>query len=220
MSTALAVIQFNALYLYYSDRPGPVGGSIPKAAISDMEVVSDVELTRVVSKLIAGNSRAPVNTVLAISDDQCFALPQRKDKEEDIEKRLVDLIPFSQIASVKVAAANESYIVATNQDLYESYARALSVVHHPVVLVIPWMTLLQTGISKGEVDSVTVKRVFDSFPSLRSHAYPLRIENNEAQPPSGEKVAHKPTKLSWGWIVFGGIALLYALGMFWFFIRS
>lgn len=218
--SALAVIRTDALQLYYSDRATPVGGSIPHAAISDMEVASEAELTRAVSQLVP-MSASPVTVVLAIADELCFAVPQKGENEEEVKNRLINLTPFSQVALANVVAQKESYIVATNQDLYESYARSLAPLHHSVVLVVPWMALLQAGLTKGEIDSITVKRVFDALSSLRPQSFPWRIETNEVPAnSSGQIMQRKGSKLSWGWIVFGAVALLYAMIMFWFYMRG
>lgn len=220
MSSALALIRPDSFSLYYSDRPGSIGGPIPITATKDMEVVSDVELAKAIAKLIPGNARTPVNTVLAVADELCFAIPQKGENQEEVEKRLVELTPFTQVALATVKAGSEGYVVAANQDYYESYARALSAVHHPVVLTVPWMALLQGGITQGEVDSVTVKRVFDTLTSLRGSAYPTRIESIQTPLSTGEKTTQKSTKPPRGWIIFGVVALCYAVAMYWFFIRA
>lgn len=220
MSSALVLIRPDSFSLYYNDRPGSIGGAIAPAAVKDMEVISDVELSKALAKLIPGNARTPVSTVLAIADELCFALPQKGEKLEEIEKRLVELTPFTQVALVTVKAGSDVYVVAANQDYYESYARALAAVHHPVVLTVPWMALLQGGITRGEVDSVTVKRVFDTLTNLRGSAYPTRIESTQTPPPPGDKATHTTKKPGMGWILFGSVALLYAIAMYWFFIRA
>lgn len=220
MSSALALIRPDSFSLYYNDRPGSIGGAIPTTAMKDMEVVSDVEIAKAIAKFIPGNPRTPVSTVLAVADELCFAIPQKGEKQEEVEKRLVELTPFTQVALATVKAGSESYVVAANQDFCESYARALSAIHHTVVLTVPWMALLQAGITLGEVDSVTVKRVFDALTTLRGSAYPTRIESTQTPLSTAEKTTQKSTKPPRGWIIFGSIALLYTLAMYWFFIRA
>lgn len=220
MSSALVLIRPDSFSLYYSDRPGSIGGAINPSSVKDMDVVSEAELIKAIAKFVPGNARTPVSSVFAIADELCFALPRKSEKLEEIEKRLVELTPFTQVALASVKAGNESYVVATNQDLYESYGRAFTTVHHPVVLTIPWMALLQAGITRGEMDSITVKRVFDSLTTLRGASFPTRIEGVQASVATGEKITQKNRKPIWGWIIFGAVALLYALIMYWFFIRA
>lgn len=220
MSSALILIRPDSFSLYYNDRPGSIGSAVTPLAVKDMEVVSDVELSKILTKFISGNPRAQISTVLAVADELCFALPQKGQKLDEAEKRLVELVPFTQVALTTVKAGSDTYMVGTNQDLYESYARTLDALHHPVVLVVPWMALLQAGVTRGEVDSVTVKRAFDVLTTLRGSAYPLQIEQNEVPVAIGEKTAQKSKKRPLGLIIFGVVACIYSLAMYWFFIRA
>ena len=218
--SALAILRSGALYLYTGDRATPIGGSFPKTAIADMEVVNEGELSGFIGKLIPVTPHAPVPTVLVVSDELCFSLPFTQKNKEDIEKRLVSLTPFSHVATTLLAAQKQEYLVATNQDLYESVARALMAVGYQTTLVIPWTHLVQLGFTNGEVDTSVVKRVFDALTTIRPYALPLTVENREEPISSVPAMGKHPTKYHWGWIAFVVVALLYAFGMYWFFIRA
>lgn len=218
--SALAIVRSEALQLYTNERPDSIRGSFPKTAISDMEVVSEGELGGFIAKLVPVTPHAPVSTVLVVGDELCFSLPFTQESKEEIEKRLVSLTPFSHVATTVLAVQKQHYLVATNQDLYESVARALMTQGYQATLVIPWTHLVQLGLTKGDIDMGVVKRVFDALPTIRPYALPLTVENREEPVSTVSTVGKHPTKYRWGWIVFAGVALLYALGMYWFFIRT
>ena len=218
--SSLAILRSDALHIYTSDHATPVGGSFPKTAVSDMEVVNEGELSGFIAKLFPVAPHAPVPLIFVVSDELCFSLPFSEANKEEVEKRLVSLTPFSHVATTRLAAQKQEYFVATNQDLYESVARALMTVGYQTTVVIPWTHLLQLGFTKGEVDTSVVKRVFDGLTTIRPYGFPLTVENREEPVSSVPTMGKHPTKFHRGWIVFAVVALLYAFGMYWFFIRT
>ncbi|MBI5018871.1 hypothetical protein HZB58_01195 [Candidatus Gottesmanbacteria bacterium] len=218
--SALAIVRPETIYVYYSDRPNPVGGSIAKSAVSDMEVVNDEELLLSVKKLVPVQPNAVVSTIVVLSDELCFIQPFEEGKREEAEAKLISTTPFAHVVTACITAHDQSYLIATNQDYYESISRSLASQQHPVALVVPWSALVQLGLTKGEVDNATVKRVFDGSSALRLSAFPFVTEKQGAVVAVTAPKGKAPKKTPWGWIVFGGAALLYALTMYWFFIRG
>lgn len=218
--SALAILRPETLYVYYSDQSNPVGGSIAKSAVSDMEVVSEDELYVSVKKLVPIIPNTVVSTILVLSDELCFIQPVEEGKRDEAETKLISVTPFAHVTTALLTAHDQSYLIATNQDYYESISRALASQQHPVALVVPWSSLVQLGLTKGELDIATVKHVFDGISALRSCAFPFLVEKQGAAVAvmaSKGKVPQK--KISWGWIIFAVGAILYALIMYWFFIR-
>lgn len=218
--SALAVLRSEALYLYYTDHTAPIGGTLPKIAVSDMEVLSEEALTAAVTKFIPAVPHTSVPTVLVLGDELCFTQPFKEGDKEDAEKALIALTPFAHVATASLTVQNQRYFIATNQDYYEAVVRSLAARGHQVSLVVPWICLVRSGMTKGELDMVTVKRVFDNLSSLRMCIFPLVVENREV-PVSSVTVPEKPkSKLPVGWIIFGVGALVYGFVMYWFFIRG
>lgn len=217
--SALALLRPNTLHVYYSDRPAPAGGSIPNSAIADMEVVRESELLASVGKLVPAVPGVSTATVLVLSDEVCF-IQLLAGKREDAEQHLMSLAPFTHVAIATVSVHDQQYLVAVNQDLYESVARVLAAQEHPVVLVVPWMALVQSGFTKGEIDMVTVKRAFDAAASLRNSAFPLPSVHSDAPPPPPAVVAKRASQHRWGWIAFGFASLAYAMFIYWRFLSS
>lgn len=217
--SALAILRPESLYVYYSDQPHPVGGSIAKSAVTDMEVVNEDELSVSVKKLVPTQQNAVISTMVVLSDELCFVQPVEEGKRDEVEAKLISTTPFAHVTTAFVTAHDQSYLIATNQDYYESISRALASQQHPVVLVISWSTLVQLGLTKGEVDNATVKRVFDAISTLRSNAFPFVMEKQGAAVAVSAPKGKVQKKLPWGWIVFAGGAVLYAFIMYWFFIR-
>jgi hypothetical protein len=219
--SALAIIQPDTLTLYYSDKSA-VGIPVPRTAIADMEVVSEEEIAGLVVKMLGGTPvTGSTPTVLVVSDKFCFSLPLGEKDEEEIEKRLLSLTPFAHVATTHLSAQKQKYLVATNQDLYESVARSLADRGHQVVLVVSWLHLVHAGITQGALDQSVVKKVFESMMVLRPFAFSLTVESaSEPSRPSAPTQVKPPAKIPVGWIVFGGVALLYALIMLIFFFRG
>lgn len=218
--SALVILRPETLYVYYSDRTAPVGGSIAKSAVSDMEVVSEEELTSSVAKLVPSVPKIIVSAIIVLSDELCFIQAVEDGNRDEAETKLISATPFVHVTTSFVTFNDQSYLIATNQDYYESIARAMAVQQHQVILVIPWSCLVQHGMTKGEVDSSTVKRVFDGIAELRSCAFPFAVEKRSESVTTIASKEKKQKKIHWGWIAFGGGALLYAFFMYWFFIRG
>lgn len=218
--SALAILRSEALYIYYSDQPAPIGGTLPKIAVADMEVVSEEELTASIAKLVPSAQHALIPTVLVLSDELCFIQPFKGENKEEAEKILVSLTPFAHVATMSVNFGDQKYFIGTNQDYYEAVSRALIARGHQVAFVIPWSVLVRSGVTKGELDMVTVKHTFDNLTSLRSSVFPLLTEYRQKQESETSSAKKVPPKLPIGWVLFGVGALAYVFVMYWFFIRS
>lgn len=217
--SALAILRPDSLTIAYSDRAVTTGGVLPKTAVADMEVVSETDLTNILTKLIPSNAKVSTPTILAISDELCYTLPLDEKGKENVEKLLVSLTPFNEVATTSLVGKSQKYMVATNQELYESVARALGTRNHQVILVIPWMHITQMGLAKDKIDAAVVKRLHDNLSMLRPYGLPF--QSGEAAPvvimPG---ITKGPAKFSIWWVVFLVAALLYGFVMYWFFIRT
>lgn len=219
--SALAILRPDTLSIAYSDRTATAGGVLPKSAVADMEVVSETELTNIIAKFLPGSAKTSIPTVLAISDELCYTLPLDDKSKENVEKLLVSLTPFNEVATTLLDGKSQKYMVSTNQQLYESVVRALGARNHQVILIVPWMHIVQLGLAKDTIDMAVVKRVHDNLSLLRPYALP---------PPPGQEanasvtimsgITKGPAKFSTWWIVFLVAAFLYAFAMYWFFIRG
>lgn len=218
--SAIAILRANTLHLYFSDKNTPTGGVLPQIAVSDMEVINEEELVRTMAKIIPSSVRSPTSTVLVLGDELCFAQSVGAKTKEDAEKELLSLTPFTRVAIVAITRQKDQIVLAVNQDLYESVARSLTSMGYPVTLVVPWSYLVQVGITKGEIDSVTVKHVFDSLNSIRLGSWPYSMEHEQKPTITNPHAVPKSVKISWGWIIFGSGALIYGFFMYWFFIRA
>ncbi len=218
--TAVALLRPNSLYVYYTDKSSPVGGEFPKTAVADMEVVSEEALSATISKLIPYTGTAGISTILVVSDDLCFIKPLIDGEKVDSESSLIGEVPFSQVATAKMTAHNQQYIIATNQDLYESVGRSLHAQRHEVNLVVAWPCLVEHGLTHGEIEAATIKRIFDNITLLRDCRFPLTAEPKQEISPGLAPQKSGKKKIPLGWILFGAVSLLYAFAMYWFFIRT
>jgi hypothetical protein len=218
--SALAVLRPDALTVVYTDRPAVAGGAIPQSAVADMEVISEPELIATIEKCVPKNASGMIPTILAISDELCFTQPFEGKSKENAEKLLISLTPFSEIATTVFSAKNQEYVIATNQELYESVARALGQQNHQVVLVVPWMNMRQMEIVKNAIDKEAAKKAHDEMSTLRLFGFPyvqdIALKSVSIVP----GITKGPATFSWGWVVFLVIAGVYAFVMYWFFIRG
>lgn len=218
----LIIHQRNSLVCYSTDRDAVETIQIPKEAVTDMEVMDEKIYTQAVMKKFGNRlTHQTVPTVLVMADDLCFTVKAVSEKLEEQKQKLVSSVPFAHVETVTLQNQTEFYLVATNADLYETAVRAFAESGYRVTFVVPWRAILQAKLSLGgEVDRVTVKRIFDAQIVLKGMSFPL------AEPEQVTEVSVKdlPTKgkpsLAKGWIVFGVIALLYAVGMLWFMLRK
>lgn len=217
---ALVILRSEALYIYYGDMPAPVGGSISQTAIADMEVISEDELVSSIAKLVPQVLKAVTPTVLVISEELCFTQAINTKTQEEDKKKFIGVTPFAHVAVSEIVVQEQAYLIATNQDYYESVARILATRGYQIVMVVPWGGLIRFGISKGEVDMVTVKRVFDNISTLRPVSFPFVAEKQEVLPISAPGKDKLKKKISWGWIAFAVGACVYGFVMYWFFIRG
>ena len=219
--SALAILRPNSLYIYFSDQPKPVGGALAKTAVLDMEIISEDDLAASITKFVPANTHTFVQTVLVLSDELCFTQEVTDpSKREDVEAKLIDNTPFSHVSTISLVVKNKQYVMAVNQDYYESVARVLGLRGYTISLVVPWSLLVYRDMTKGEIDMVTVKRVIDAISDLRVSAFPFMAEKKEKIVPTVLSTVKQKRKISWGWYVFCAVAFLYALGMYWFFMRA
>lgn len=220
--SALIIHQRNALVCYTTDRDVAETIPLPKEAVTDMEVLDEKMYTQsVAQKLGPRPDHQSIATILVMADDLCFTVKVSSEKPEEQKQKLISSIPFVHVETVVLKDADASFIVATNADLYETAVRALSESGYMVSLVIPWNAIVQAKLSQGgEMDKVTVKRVFDAQSALKTKSFPLTTrEQSHEEPVKDDKQKPKPI-ISKGILVFGGIALVYAIGMLWFMLRK
>jgi hypothetical protein len=220
--TALVVVKRNSLIGYLSDRDTPLSVVMPQSAMGVMEIADEKECAVLIEKTFGAKSTHPsIPTILVLSDELCFSeVSTPKDEEQAIVK-LSGVVPFARISTTRLHTPDKSIIIAANEDLYEIIARLLGERGYPVTLVVPWAALVQVGISAhGEIDKITVRRVFDAQSQLRSMSFPcevaLAMNTPSAVPVSTQAPAKKVSK---GLIIFGVLALIYAAFMFWYMMR-
>lgn len=216
---ALVIIRPHALQVYFSDHNAPLGIPIPPEAVRDMEVVSEDVLTGIITKTLK-QSGTPVQTIMVLSDELCFVEAAREKEEAEAIKTLVTDTPFIRVATVTLKDEKEHLVIAANQDLYENIGKGLEAAGFSVSAVVSWRGLLKANVTtSGEIDNVTVKRAFDSLSALRAASFPFSV--NQVPLPKPEDSKNKPehaSKLPVGWLIFGGLALLYAVGMIVFMV--
>jgi len=218
--TALVILKRDAIHCYYSDRDTPVSVSVPSSAMTDMEIINEEELTAALSKALGAKSSHPITqTILVISDELCFYEQSPIQEEESTVKKLSGGVPLARVATTVIRSPDKALVIATNSDVYEAIVYMLTQQGYPVALVIPWAAIAQAGISShGEIDKATVRRVFDARSTLKAMSFSLGkprapevvVKNKEKQEPK------KKTPI--GWIVFIGVAVLYAVGMLVFMV--
>lgn len=212
---ALIIIHRNSLECYYSDRDNHTTCMLPLSAIADMEVVNEQEF----AKIIAGSfGSAPVRpivpTIIAVGDDVCFALNFTPEQETQAANKMVDIVPFSHVATTIVRSTSSTALVATNQDLYETTVRIFQTHGYATILVLPWSAITLSGISgNGVSDKNTVRRVFDALPTLKKTSFSLYSEHIELTEHTITPQTQQVRKIAWGWIIFGFGALVYAVIM-------
>lgn len=219
--TALILIKRNAFIYYTSNDDTPRTVSIPETAISDLEVVNKEALQSILKQAIAAKPVHPsVPTVLVLGDDLCFSRTTDAEHEEESKKQLLDTVPFARVGIITTHTNDQSMVIATNTDLYETFAELCTDLGYTVEFVVPWAAIVTSGVSAhGEVDRVTVKRVFDAKSQLQPMSFPCEHGAIGEEKPEDTHKTTAPKKLPIGWIIFGLIALIYAITMYWFFIR-
>lgn len=219
--SVLIIHQRDALFLYTTDSDAPVSVPLPKEAVTDLEVNDEVLYMRSVAQKLG---KGPVNqstpAILVIPDDLCYVMRTSLEQQEDQTKQFISGLPFSHVEIASIHSQKDVFVVATNGDLYETAVRAVAACGYIVSLVVPWNAITQAKLSQaGEIDRVTVKRIFDAQSQLKSVSFPMmEREKPAAAPTSPNPKTQKP--ISRGWILFGSLALIYVIGMMWFMLRK
>ena len=220
--SALIIHHRNSVLCYISESDGPLSVTLPQNIIRDMDVVDEAGYNQVITKAFGKQSQQHIPAVLVMADDVSFATKVDPAKADEQKKQIVNNIPFAHVEIAMVTVNKEQYMLATNADLYEASVRAFDSAGFTVQLVVPWSAVTAAGLSvSGELDRVTVKRITDAVSVLKPSAFPIepQQEKIETTPQTGkEKVTRPP--LSKGWIIFGVLALLYAIGMIIYMLRK
>lgn len=220
--TAVCYFKRNAIHWYFSDKNEGLTAQISSSAISNLEIIDETilvqELGKAVGKIIP---KPPVQTVLILDDDVCFSTKIPEPVTPEQIKTIAADVPFSHVETVAVRYKSDNLAVSANSDLYQGIVRSLGQVGYDVTVIVPWVAVIAAGISEnGEMDRVTVKRIFDATTSLKSSSFLFEKSHpSDALPTQAAKTAQSK-KLPIGWIIFIGIALVYAGVMFWIYIRG
>lgn len=219
--SALLIHKRNAILVQFTDREGSATIPLPLEALSDMDVTSEEAYLASVGKVLGKKVSPTVPAVLVIADELCYVAQAAPAEVEAKTKELISNTPFTHVETVTIKTPKLSYVIATNADIYEAAVRVFDSYGYAITTVIPWAALTFHKVSAGgEIDRVTVKRTFDALGTLKSYSFPLSAHEHaeaEAAPaPSSDKRKSLPV----GWIIFGGLALLYAIGMMWFMTRQ
>ena len=220
--SALIIHHRNSVLCYTSDSDGARSVTLPLNILRDMDVVDEDAYSQTITKAFGKQGQQRVPAILVLADDVSFVTKFDPAKADEQKKQIVNNIPFAHVEIAMVTVNKEQYMLATNADLYEAAVRALDSVGFTIQMVIPWSAIAAAGLSvSGEIDRVTVKRITDAVSALKSSAFPIEPpqEKTEVKPqPGKEKVTRPP--LSKGWIIFGALALLYAVGMIIYMLRK
>ena len=215
MNVAL-LIQRQSMLLFLPDRDAPVTCPIPTTVIHDLEVLNEAELETLMGKIMPPQAlKSQTQAILLLDDTICFTYRLEPAKEEEMKKTLLNDVPFLHVASTTISSGAESIFVTTNQDLYESVARALEAKKYSVIGVYPWASLQYLQIVKaGEAFSAaTTKRLFDATATLRPVAFPYKHEVNVDVLPVTVTKSPERARSKKGWVIFISIALLYIVVM-------
>lgn len=217
--SALIIHRRNALLYYSSDHDGGVSVPLPAEAVSDMEILNEELYVQTITAL-AAKIHAPVNAMLILSDDMCYFAQTTPEKIDAVRDELVRNTPFSHVETTVIRNDKQMFVVATNADVYESAVHAFADKEISISMVIPWSALLISKVVlSGEVDKVTVKRALDASQILKNCIFPLTQHEHRADVPSVKTTPSASKKISVGWVIFISLAVLYAIGMIWFFMR-
>lgn len=219
--SALLIHKRNAIVLLFTDREGSASIPLPPEAFSDMDVTSEEAYLASVGKVLGKKVSPSVPAVLVIADELCYAAQAKPAEVVEKTRELISNTPFTHVETTTIKTPNMTYIIATNADIYETAARVFDAYGYAITAVVPWAALAFHKISSGgEVDRVTVKRTFDALGTLKSYAFPLSAHERAEPAAAPEAAAGKQKSLPVGWILFGGLALLYAVGMIWYMTRQ
>lgn len=217
--SALIIHRRNALLYYSSDHDGGVSVPLSADAVSDMEILNEELYVQTIAAL-AAKMHPPVNAMLILSDDMCYFAQTTPEKLDVVRDDLVRNTPFSHVETTVIRNDKQMFVVATNADVYESAVRAFADKGVSISMVLPWSALLVSKVVlSGEVDKVTVKRALDASQMLKNCIFPRTQSEHRVDVPSMKAASSTPKKIPVGWIIFISLAVLYAIGMMWFFMR-
>lgn len=219
--TAIIVHRRSSIQCFFSDTLSPVAATFPADVLADGEIRNEDAYLRIITAMMGKNSGASVSAVLVLADDLCYIAKATPEEEASKTTELISTTPFTRVEAVPIRTAKETYIVATNVDLYEAAIRAFAAAGVSITLVIPWGALTYLKLSTaGEMDKLTAKRTSDSLSQLRLYSFPVDAHEHAVRAPGehGNEVKH--ASLPVGWIVFGALALIYAAGMIFYMLRQ
>ena len=217
--SALIIHRRNSFLYYSSDHDGGISIPIPPEAMSDMEILNEDAYIQTIAAL-AAKMHAPSQAMLILADDMCYFAQTTPEKLEAARDDLLNNTPFSHVETTVVRSAKQIFIIATNADVYESAVHAFADKGISISMVLPWSALIvQKIVLSGEIDKVTVKRAADASQALKSSVFPLPLHEHRTDTPVAHAAQTSPKKIPVGWIIFVSVAVVYAIGMIWFFMR-
>lgn len=220
--SAIVILKRNVFALYLSDKGSPLVGQVSAQAVTDMEVVDEKRFRDDIVRTLGNAIPKPsVPTILLLSDELCFVNKLAEQPTPEVLQKLTSVLPFAHAESVVLHTNDGDFALSANADLYHVTARLLTERGFGVSYVIPWAAITRAGISvRGELDKVTVKKIFDAQASLKQYAFPLDMLPVISPKPTSSPQTTPRKRIPMGWILFVSIALIYALVMLWFFVRG
>jgi|GEM_PF-1575843 len=201
---------------FFPGREQPVVISLPKEALSDIDI-KDAELyVKTVNNALSGKEgmqKSPA--LLVLSDDVCFASVSSEETLEEDQKKFTVSTPFLNVQTIPVRLEDKVFLIATNADIFETASRAFTSIGFPVVLVVPRTVLLaQKLCTKEPFDAAAIKKITDAKQQLKAYGFRIPETHADDVPKNtdAKKQAKKPA-VSFGLRIFIVIAALYAVGM-------
>jgi hypothetical protein len=211
---ALLLVNRNSLMWFDADGDAPVHCELTAEAIQDLEVVNEDVLASSIGACFpkpAKDKKTPV--IVVLSDEVCFSQTLVPQKESEITKAFSGFVPFAHVVMTTVTINKSKVLYAVNQDMYEAIGHGLTRGGFSVVGVIPWAALVAAGVSvHGELDKQTVKRAYDAWNSLKSVSFPFE-QKTVVLPVTAVPTEQAKKKFPIGWVIFGVLALVYAIVM-------
>src|SRR5258708_7458351 len=153
---------------FYSGSGQVAWANIPETTIKDFEVVSKLELNKLIAELLTNFMAIGGSVILVFSSTSAFEkdfptlTPEDKNNET---QRFFDSVPFERVLAHVYSNQAGWKAVALNRDMYEALRDGFQLAGFDVIAVVPEYAVIQQGV-KGD-DPNAAQQIIKKIETLK-----------------------------------------------------
>jgi len=187
---SLFYIDRNRIFYYGGNTSSPIELPFPPSVVADIEVLDEIELTKILSEFIKKNKIQHSSTLIFFSPSSFFKrdLPDSLKPEEYLlqKQKFIENVPFNHVLETTFEIKPEiKTVVVVNRDFTYSIRNVLQKLGFTIEAIVPSFALFSD--QQINFNTTTAQTIMKHFSSLQKISFPIfESKQNSVQEESEE----------------------------------